>query len=165
MGRTIVQSVKNQFAVAQSIVVATKIVLDYATGVNVGEATKVLGNEVPTGAKIFNIALSVNFVTLTGTETATFQWYIAKIRAGQSNAELPSPQWSDIGLSELRNQIFHSEMAQVGTEDAGPYKFNRIIKIPRIYQRMRTGDRLAVIVQADGVGGSIDIGARYKYYQ
>ncbi len=163
--KPIIQSVKNQFNVAQTLVMATTSFLDFAVGVEQGAPTKVQGNEVPTGAMIFGMAISVNAIVPAGSGNTRFSWYLCKIRQGQAGSDFPSPVWADIGLSEVRNQIFHSEMVQLGSEDAGPYRFNRRVKIPRIYERMRAGDRLVIAVTANSAAVEIDIGARYKYYQ
>ncbi len=161
----IVQSVKNQFEVTQSTVAGTGIVRDLASAVEIGGATKVTGVEVPVGAKIFSITLTQNFITQSGSVNASFNFYVMKVRGGQTDNELPAADFTAIGLSNLRNQIFYSLTTEVGTQDAGPFKMtNRRIKIPRIYQRMRAGDRIVVVATSDEIG-TYKTGVIYKYYQ
>ncbi len=160
---TPIQSVKNQHGFDLSLMAASNQILDFAQGVETGEP-RTLGTEVPVGAKISRIFVSLNFVSATGGDTSSFKWYLAKSRSGQSGAtDFPTADWSDIGLSQVRNQIFYSVTSQVGTEDAGPYKFGRWLKIPKIYQRMRAGDAFFVKVSNSAAGALIS-GFLYKYY-
>lgn len=160
----ITQSVKNQLETKATQVPAVNNIIVFANAVEPGIATKVLGDEVPVGAKIFSMQVTVQAVSTTGGSTGSFDWYIAKVRGQQqTSTEFPDPDWSAIGLSQVRNQIFHCETNLFGTKDAGPVKFNRRIKIPKIYQRVRAGDRIAVVAQSS-VASDILIGAVYKYY-
>ena len=159
-----IQSVKNQKATKQSIIAATNIIDILANTVAVGEPTKVFGNEVPTGATIYSIDVSVNFVSGSSTTTGTFDWCLIKTRTGQNaSSVIPTPDWSDIGLADGRNQVIKSYMAVFGTEDAGSIRYNVHIKIPKIYQRCRAGDTLVLLMRSSDAGTLAD-GARYKYY-
>ena len=165
MSQTIVQSVKNQNNTAQSATPNSLQVIEFAQAVDVGAATKVFGNEVPTGAKVFSVDVYVNAIVPSGSGNTSFRYYICKTRGGQIiGTDFPSPIFSDIGLSDVRNQIFHSDMVQLGSEDSGPLRRKLHIKIPKIYQRMRTGDKLNFVSQAV-LAIETDIGFRYKYYQ
>ncbi len=160
---TIVQSVKNTHDEDLTIS-GTKNVTTLAVAVEVGGATKITGKEVPVGAKIFSVELWVNYVA-GSTITGNFKWYLGKSRSGQSiTTDFPLPAFTAIGLSGFRNQIFHQETALVGTEDAGPYKFHRRIKLPPPFQRFRAGDNLFIVTQAD-TAGLQSVAILYKYYQ
>ncbi len=161
----VIQSVKNCFQATSSIIASTNVLTDLVTAVDVGSATKVTGIEVPTGAKVFSIELWIDFISGSSAVTGTFDWYIAKSRSGQAPAStFPDPQFTDVGLSALRNQVFHQETTIFGTEDAGAYRFHRRIKIPKIYHRVRAGDKIFVMAQAQNAG-TFNIAVIYKYYQ
>ncbi len=160
---TVIQSVKNSFQQVTSQI-AGKDGIQIAAAVEVGAATKVTGIEVPVGAKIFGIEIWVQFVSGTGGDAGTFNWYLVKQRENQPFAQMPTPDFTDQGLSNFRNQIIHSDLAVIGTEDAGPYKFHRRIKINKLFQRMRPGDSFTIGVNPS-IAGTLAIGVFYKYYQ
>ena len=163
--RTIVQSVKNQFQTDQSILDNVLIQDFVATATEVGTPTKVTGKEVPVGAIVKSLFISVNFVSGSSNETGNFEWCLMKLREGQSVVTLiTNPNWTNIGLGSGRNQVIKSFMAIFGTEDAGSIRYNLQIKIPRLYQRMRSGDSFVLALQSSAAG-SLSTGARYKYYQ
>ncbi len=159
-----IQSVKNQMATKQTAISNTNVVDFIAVSSEVGEPTKITGREVPVGATIYSIDVSVNFISESGTITGNFDWCLLKIRSGQAVSTLiVSPDWTNLGLSTGRNQIIKSFMSLFGTEDAGSIRYNLHIKIPKIYQRMRSGDTFALVMQSSSAG-SLASGARYKYY-
>jgi len=165
MTRPIVQSVKNQTNTAITPTPNSLQVIEFAQAVDVGAATKVFGNEVPTGAMVYSVDVYVNAIVPSGSGNTSFGYYICKTRGGQIiGTDFPAPNFSDIGQSDVRNQIFHSDMVLLGTEDAGPLRRKLHVKIPKIYQRMRAGDKLNFVSQAV-LALSTDIGFRYKYYQ
>ena len=98
MSMTPIHSVKNQKATKQSIMANVNVIDILASAVEVGTATKVFGNEVPVGAKIFSIDVSVNFISSSGSITGNFDWCLVKTRTGQTATSIiTSPDWSDIG--------------------------------------------------------------------
>jgi len=158
-------SVKNQRSEKQSVTPTANIIFEAVVAVEVGAGTKILGNEVPVGSKVYSMDVSVNFISLDAATTGNFEWYVGKLRNGQSVVDItPSPDWTNIGLSDGRNQVIKSFMALYGTEDAGAIRYNMHIKIPKIYQRVRAGDKI-VIVTVSSSGGDLAVGTRYKYYQ
>jgi len=163
--KNVIQSVKNSFQTNLSMLASTPTDFQGVVVVEVGQATKTLGIEVPTGAKVFSVELWVQVVSASASASGNLQWYIAKSRSGQALAsDFPEPDFSATGLSQVRNQIFHQETAQFGTEDAGPYKFHRRIRIPRVYQRCRANDNIFVKIEAS-VATEVTIVWLYKYYQ
>ncbi len=160
-----IQSVKQQMAQKQSILADTNIQHFVMDASEVGSPTKVTGIEVPVGAIVYSMDVSINFVSSTGGITGNIDWCFVKLRDGQVfDTILVSPDWSDLGLASGRNQVIKSYMAIFGTEDAGPKIWNLHIKIPKVYQRTRAGDRF-IIVFRSSEAGSLSTGARYKYYQ
>ncbi len=93
---------------------------------------------VRTGTKIYRIRVVINCRGASSAVSGDIGWYLAKVRNAQAFGSFPSPV--AMGGDPLRNQIFHSQYDSYGTEDGYRYKFDRWIKIPKIYQRMRSGD-------------------------
>ena len=159
-----INSVKNQHATKQTILASALIIEEVAVAVDVGAPTKVTGLEVPVGAKVFSVDLSVNFISVDSSTSGNFDWCFLKLREGQTVASLiTNPDWTNLGFSNGRNQIIKSYMANYGTEDAGSIRYNPHIKIPKIYQRMRAGDSLVMAFIASSAG-SLSSGMRYKYF-
>jgi len=161
--RSPVHSVKNQFQTNQSI--TTSLNQDFVyTAVEVGVATKITGKEVPVGANVYSVDVTVNYVTGGGAQIGNFDWCLIKLREGQSVVStITSPDWTDIGLSSGRNQVIKSYTTMFGTDDGAIVKYNVHIKIPKSMQRVRSGDLLVIAFQASQSGTSVT-GARYKYY-
>ncbi len=124
-------------------------------------------SSVPAGNKVYNVDVSVNFVSSSGGESGTYSWFLTKMRDGQLvDIIFGTPNgadWSNLGLSPSRNAVIKSYTGLVGTEDAGPLKQNVHIKIPKIYTRVREGDQLIVVFNAD-LAGTLNIGIRYKSF-
>ncbi len=159
-----IQSVKNQMATKETLLGDTLEQIFIAQTTDVGAATKVTGREVPTGASIYSVDVSVNFISATGGQTGTFDWVLIKTREGQGVVSLiTSPDWTDIGLANGRNAVIKSYMTIFATEDGGSVKYNVHIKIPKIYQRCRAGDNLIIALKSLDAG-TLAVGARYKYY-
>ena len=160
----ITQSVKNQGDTQQTILANANVLQTIAFGVDVGAPTKIIGNEVPTGAKVFSVDVVVNHIAGGGNDTGTLFWALCKLRKGQDyDTDFVSPDWTSIGLSDVRNQYIETHMDIYGTDDAGPIRYKRHIKIPKIYQRMRAGDSLILVVRSTSAA-DIANGFRYKYY-
>ncbi len=135
-------------------------------GVGVGDVETT--STVQMGKKVFSVDVSVNFASGSGVTSATWAWMLLKLRAGQSIvgefAAVNAAFWSNIGLSNARNQIIKSFMGIVTSEDGVPLRANLHIPIPRLMQRVREGDQLLLVFNAD-VAGPLSIGSRYKSYQ
>ncbi len=159
--RPVIHSIKNQLATSLTTVTAAQNQFNAVEAVEIGAGTKILGTETPVGAKVFRIFVSINAITDSGAGNTRIEWNLQMVRSGQVAVDT---NWSTIGLSSQRNQIIHSEIAQVGTEDAGPYRFNRSIKIPRVYNRIRDGDRILVNFKSVTNPVNLVVAFRYKYY-
>ena len=160
-----IQSVKNQRSTTTTTTAAVNVLDFVALATEQGVATKVVGNEVPVGATVYSMDISVSFISGSASDTGTFEWCFMKLRDGQSVTNtISSPNWSDIGLSSGRNQVIKSYMTVFSTEDGGSVKYNPHIRIPKIYQRMRSGDQFVIVTKTSQIGLLLT-GARYKYYQ
>ena len=101
--------------------------------------------EVPVGARIRGITCNLNWIVPSGSGTSTVEFYIIQLRAGQGTGNIPNADWTDIGLSTVRNQIFHTDMGITGTEDAGAFRRSFYLKIPKKFQRVREGDTWTLV--------------------
>ena len=123
-------------------------------------------SKVQNGTKIYNIFVSVSAIRDSSTDGSTYSWMLVKLRNGQTIddiAAVDASNWSNVGNSMIKNQIFHTEMGIFGTEDAGSVRYNRIIKIPKIYQRQREGDSF-VLVFNSLEPAVVSLGARFKSF-
>lgn len=154
---------KNQLSLKESTVMGTKHRFDIVTSLAPGEQ-RTLSGQVQAGDHVYRVNLSINATVPTGTGNTDFDFYVACIRSGQTLATLPSADWSDIGLSNLRNQIIYSEQNQLGSEDAGPLRRKISIKIPKIYQRIRQGDFIMLVYDNPSETVQVNIGARYSSF-
>ncbi len=163
----ITQSVKLQRKETSTYVGANA---NFVYQVNIGkELADVLTNQIdnPVGSKVFGVDISVNFISSTGGQTGTFEWFIWKARTSQSTAGVFSDpkgaDWSELGISAGRNQIIKSYMGIYGTEDASAVRYNLHVKIPKMMQRTRLNDVITIVFNASDAG-TLSIGTRYKYY-
>ena len=135
----IMQTIKAQHSTKSTSIISTKTVLPIITAISVG-VVRTQPSQVPVGAKIRSIVCNLNFIVPSGSGTSNVDFYIMLRRSGQGNAGIPDADWSSIGLSDVRNQIFHTDMAISGTEDAGAVIRRFRLKIPKGFQRLRDGD-------------------------
>ena len=140
-------------------------VITFYTGSAPG-ATAGVGT-VPAGNKVFSLDISVNFVQTSSSGNSRIEWCIVHLRADQDFDTLfASPggcNWSNIGLSLGRNQILKSFIGLVGSEDAGAQRWNLHVKIPKMWHRVREGDKLLCIFNAENAG-ALTIGTRFKSF-
>ncbi len=135
-----------------------------------GVAADALANDrknVPVGAKVSSVFITVDFVSATGGATGTFSWMYTCLRAGQAIgtefAATDASNWSNVGLSNARNQVIKSFTGIFGTEDAGVVRYNFQMKLPKHCQRIRQGDNHTITFNANN-SGTLKIATRYKYY-
>ena len=136
--------------------------------INVGssQAVPISPNTTPLGQKQYSVDLTVTFVNGSANAATDYSWMLVHLRADQTIAGLfpgISSNWTQIGLSDGKNQVIHSEMGTLTTEDGSPYTFKKHIKLPKQWHRMRVGDQLVVVWNSDQ-GGTINQGARFKTY-
>ncbi len=153
---------KNQHDFKASITIGMKNAFVLMTGIKPG-AARVLSSEVPAGNHVYRYNLNLNAIHASGSGSGNIDLYIAFLRSGQTTADLPDANWSSIGLSTLRNQIIWSELNQVGTEDAGPYKRKVSVPVPKLYQRVREGDS-AVLIWGNSETIEINYGVRFSSF-
>ncbi len=92
--------------------------------------------EVTLGETVKAIFLSIFVIGASGAGIgAPINWYIIKLRAGQTQV---NP--GETGVSQIRNQIFHEEKGMAGSIDGTPMAFKGVVRVPPGMQRMRSGD-------------------------
>ncbi len=153
---------KNQHNFKASITVGPKNAYVLMAAIPPG-AARVTGDQVPAGNHVYRYNLNLNAIHPTGSGSGNLDLYVAFLRAGQTTADLPDADWSAIGLSTLRNQIIWSELNQIGSEDAGPYKRKVSIPVPKLYQRVREGDQ-AVLIWGNSQTIEINYGVRFSSF-
>ncbi len=125
------------------------------------------GINVSAGHKVYSVDLSVSYSLTAGSGTSTFSWMLVHLRDDQNIGSLfaasGASNWSTIGVSKGRNQVIKSFTGIVGSEDAGPRLYNLHIKIPKQWHRIREGDALVIVFNADEIG-SLLTAHRYKDY-
>ncbi len=100
--------------------------------------------EVEVGATINAFYVTLFVIGATGAPlNGAIQWYIAKQRSGQnSTADFPDP--NNVGVSNLRNQIFHQEKGLAGSGDGTAMVFKGVIVVPKGMRRQRDGDQFFI---------------------
>ena len=132
----------------------------------VAQGTPSTPTNVPSGSKVASVVVTVNFISGDASTTGLYSWMIVKLRDGQEISDIAgtdASNWSNVGTSNMRNQIFHTEMGIFPTEDAGWIRYQKRIKIPSIYHRVREGDRL-VLVWNSASAGPLSLGKRFKSF-
>ena len=116
---------------------------------------------------MYSINTSVNFIVSGGNATSRIEWCIVHLRADQDFDTLfASPggcNWTTIGNSMGRNQIIKSFVSIVGTDDSGARIWNLHVKVPKMWHRVREGDKLLLIFNAEEAG-ALTIGTRFKSF-
>ncbi len=163
MPRRVIAKVKNQFAEETSAIASTNIDTFITSAVEVGGATKTTGIECPVGASIRSVHVVVQMSSTAGGVGLVGAWYMTIFRHGQTGVDFPAPQWTAIGLSTIRNQIWHSEMFVVGSNDSNGYRFQKQILVPKWCQRVRAGDFMAIRTNCSS-DYLRSVGVRYYYY-
>ncbi len=134
------------------------------TGIGQGQPTT--PQNIPTGSKVYSFDVSVNFVSADASTTGVFSWMIVKLRDSQAISDIAATDassWSNIGITKMRNQVIYSHMGIFPTEDAGLSIKNVHIKVPKIYHRIREGDSMVLVFNAQSAG-PLSIGTRYKSF-
>lgn len=164
--RNIINSVKNQRQ--ESVTYAgsdANNVYNVYVGVGRGETATTVN--IPVGSMVYSVNVSMNYVNSSASLNTTLEWMIVKFRDGQNTGgEFGTPSgasWSTIGLSDARNQVIKSYLAVATPSIGGRYVHNEQVSIPKIYQRVREGDVLAIVFNATQAG-LLSIGTRYKWY-
>ena len=136
--------------------------------VNIGTVTNtaVSPGSTPLGNKMYSVDVTVSFVNASASTGTDFSWMLVHLRTGQTIAGLfpgISSNWSQIGLAPGKNQVIESRMGVLPTEDGASYQFQKHIKLPKSWHRIRNEDQLIIVWNSDQAG-TYSVGARFKTY-
>ncbi len=135
---------------------ATNIVHNVVIGIDNYAGPTAANNEVPTGAKIFKVLLLIAFSQLVNISSLT-HLNLQYLRSGQA-AITPGA----IGGNPQRNQVTDTRMFFMGRDQNS--NFMMLVKVPKIYQRIREGDVWKLVYRSDTVFTSATQ-AIYKFYR
>ncbi len=156
----IVNSVKNMVNTTFALT-STIGGLDFALAVD--SPTLAVTKEVKRGCLIKAVFIEFWVIgKLTAGTLNSFNWYIIKNPAGSLTRPTPGLE----GASDEKRYIFLSGRGLLSTAEAGfAYSVRRWVKIPKIYQRMGSDDRLSLLMQSQtAAAGNVCIQATYKWY-
>ncbi len=121
--------------------------------------------ECVVGETVNAFFVSVFVIGATGAAlVGSVNWFISKIRAGQTVGDLPVP--GEVGPSDIRNQVFHEEKGLAGSGDGTPMAFKGVIVVPKIYRRCRAGDEFHISLKSNDatVDATFCVKAIYKSF-
>ncbi len=160
--RPILHSIKHILDTEGELIQNTPATIDVATTV-VNESATFTPGEVLLGSKVFGIFITIFIIGSTGAPVGASQnWLLGKLMSGQTG--LPAP--SNVGVSPIRNQIYHQEKGLVGSGDGTAMAFKGVIKIPRGQQTMREGQKIQVRIEnLDATNTAFCFRAIYKSWK
>ncbi len=120
-------------------------------------------SQVLVGSTINAFYITLFVIGATGAPlNGAIQWYIAKQRIGQNNiTDFPDPD--NVGVSDIRNQIFHQEKGLAGSGDGTAMVFKGVIVVPKIYRRQRAGDQFFIKLNSNDVGNDAQFCIQVHY--
>ncbi len=135
---------------------ATNILHGILTGVDNYTGPSAANNEVPTGAKVMSVLVMATFSNLV-LISALLHLHIQFFRTGT-----PVVTPGAVGGSSSRNTIVSTKMFFIGQNQNTSLVF--LVKIPKIFQRIREGDTWNIVYRADAVFASATQ-VIYKFYR
>jgi len=154
-----INSVKNVVDSEGALVAATTSTTDLVIGVRT-LATTINPIQVPVGAVVNGIYLSIFILGSGGADSEIVNWYIAK----NPNNSLTLPAPGATGPSANRRWILHEEKGIYATQDGTPMVFKGVIKIPPRMRRIGDGDRISVLIRTTLGVPNFCVKAIYKWY-
>ncbi len=154
-----VNSVKNVINSQGALVAATPSTTDLVIGVRT-LATSINPVQVPVGAVVNGIYLSVYILGESGASSGVVNWFIWK---NPSNGLTP-PDPTNTGVSDQRRFILHEEKGIFATQDGTPMVFKGVIRIPPRMRRIGDQDRIQVVIQTENDTAEFCIQAIYKWF-
>ncbi len=159
----IVDSIKNIGSVFTASATGVKTIVNVA----IAKDSPVTANvtEVKRGSKIFRIWLEIwiyaSAEAVAGI-THGIDFYIYK----DPGANLTPPIPGTTGSSNEKKFIFKTWKGLIGarTQGSAPYTWKGWIRIPKIYQRMGTDDRIDLVFQSTGVNAILCTNTIYKWF-
>ncbi len=135
---------------------ATQIFHAFVVGVDDYRGPTAANNEVPTGAKVMSVTIMLAFTNLVSV-SSLLHLHVVCTRSGQ-----PVVAPGAVGGDPNRNTVIHTMMKFLGQDQNSNFVFQ--LRIPKIYQRVRLGDRFLLVYQTDTVFASATQ-VIYKFYR
>ncbi len=135
---------------------ATNIFHTFLTGVDNYTGPSAANSEVPTGAKVMSVLIMVAFSNLVAI-SALLHLHIQFQRSG-----MPAVTPGAVGGNANRNTVVSTRMFFMGKEQNTNLMW--LVKIPKIYQRVREADNWFIAYRADAVFASATQ-VIYKFYR
>ncbi len=124
----------------------------------------IVPNEIPIGAKIGAVFVSIFVLGSTGSGSGLIDWYLWKNKR-QASGVGTRPTPGNTGVNKFRSWILHEEKGLAATQDGTPMVFKGVIKIPRSFQRMGEDDAFDIVLLAPGADLEFCVKVIYKWYQ
>jgi len=135
---------------------ATNIFHTFLTGVDNYAGPTAANKEVPTGAKVMSVLVMVCFSNLVSI-SALLHMHVQFQRSG-----MPVVTPGAVGGDPNRNTIVSTRMLFIGKEQNNNLMF--LVKVPKIFQRIREADNWILEYRADAVFASATQ-VIYKFYR
>ncbi len=135
---------------------ATIIIHDVLLGVDNYTGPGASNSEVPTGAKVMSFLLMATYSNLVA--VSSLMHFHVQFRRSGTAVVTPGV----VGGNPLRNTVTTTRMFFIGKEQNTTMVI--LVKVPRIYQRIREGDIWSILYSSDTVFASATQ-AIYKFYR
>ncbi len=121
--------------------------------------------EVKRGSKIFRIWLEF-WISATEVQATAITNGVDLYIIKNPGANLTVPTPSTVGSSNEKKFVFKTWKGLTGTRTEGfpAYSWKGWIKIPKIYQRMGTDDRIDIVARTTAADGILCLNAVYKWF-
>ena len=119
--------------------------------------------EVETASRVNSIYLKVEAYATSTAALANFYMMILKSPANDIGAFAPNV----VGSNDRKKFVIHQEMVMMEKNTTGNPRtvFSGVIRIPKLYRRNGTNDRLLIITLTPGVSSDFCIQCIYKEYR
>ncbi len=126
---------------------------------SVESASSAVATEVSEGSHVSSFFINVQVVTATNAVGAINNCYFYIIgNPGGIYQAADFPEVNAVGISQLRKQVYHQEMAMLSDEnDSIPITlFKGVLKVPRKFKRQGVNDRTSIVIGTPIGGPELD---------
>ncbi len=162
-GLQVVDSIKNIPNAFTALAADTTVIVNLAIARDAPLTTGTA--DVKRGSKIFRIWVEFWIsATALATEGVTTGVDLYIFKNPGNNLTAPTP--STVGSSNEKKFVFKTWKGLIASRKEGfpAYSWKGWIKIPKIYQRMGTDDRIDIVSRTTGVNGLLCLNAVYKWF-
>ncbi len=159
-----IKSIKHIIDSQGGTIGGTKTSVVLATGATI---VTVGGSGVTIGSRINSIFLNIQAYILTGSGLNNFYMMIYK-NPNNNISPADIPDANAVGASEFRRQVFHQEMAMLGSTaaDIPVTIFKGVLRIPKVFHTIRENDQIVIqLFTPTGVDANFCVQCIYKSYE